>query len=55
MIGNPRAELAGRALADQLVEETTCKHSWVPASGLIQDGIEMVCEKCGEPKENDNG
>jgi hypothetical protein len=51
-ISDARAEAIGKALTDNLAEKLTCKHSWVPEGGLIQDGIAMVCEKCGEPKES---
>jgi len=52
-IGNPRAEVTGKAIIDKLAEEAQCKHSWVPEGGLIQDGTSMVCEKCGQPKEQE--
>ena len=54
-ISDPRAEAIGKAITDALKDKLECKHSWVPASGLIQDGTDMVCEKCDELWERDNG
>lgn len=50
-ISDARAEAIGKALTDALSDKLKCKHSWVPKDGIIQDGTDMVCEKCNEPKE----
>ncbi len=51
---HPDDSIAGEAV--RVGEQLTCAHRWnVTDGGLVQDGHELTCEKCGARKSTEGG